>query len=72
MVVDHPTRKGFLCWENLTTAPFSRNLIDKNLLSPADIDYIDKFHQKCLKLLTPLIQDDSDALDYVTRQCAPL
>ena len=72
MVVDHPQHVGFHCWENLTVAPYSRDLIDKSFLDPNTIEYIDKFHQKCLGLLTPLIEEDADALDYVKRQCAPL
>ena len=68
----HPQHDNYLCWENLTTAPYSRDLIDKNFLSPDTVAYIDNFHQKCLTALTPLLQDDADALDYVKRQCAPL
>jgi len=72
MCVKHPKHENFLCWENLTVAPYSRNLIDKKLLSPDTIAFIDNFHQDCLQKLTPLLQDDADALDYVKRQCAPL
>ena len=59
-------------WENLTVAPYSRALIDKDLLSPRDVRFLDAFHAKCLEKLTPLLQDDQRALDYVRRACAPL
>jgi len=36
------------------------------------LDYINKFHEKCLEKLTPLLKDDERALNYVKRQCAPL
>lgn len=72
MVQDHPTIKDHLCWYNLTPAPYSRNLIDTKFLSPDEVNYIDKFHERCLEQLSPLLQDDADALDYVKRQCAPL
>lgn len=61
-----------MVFENLTVAPYCRELIDTNLLSPNMCTYIDNFHAKCLEKLTPLIQDDERALNYVTRQCAPL
>lgn len=68
----HETLEGFLCWENMTTAPYCRDLIDLNLLSPDMRAYIDKFHAKVLDKLTPLLQDDARALKYVQRMCAPL
>jgi len=59
-------------FENLTTAPYCRDLIEKDLLSPRDIRFIDEFHQKCLAKLTPYMQDDELAMDYLKRACEPL
>ena len=55
MCVKHPEYEGFYKWENLTVAPYSRGLIDKDLLSPRDIRYIDQFYAKCLEKLTSLL-----------------
>ena len=55
MCQKHPKFENFLCWENLTVAPYSRNLIDKSILDPDTITFIDNFHQKCLTLLTPFL-----------------
>lgn len=68
----HPQHANHYMWENLTVAPYCRELIDVNLLSPADIKYINEFHHKCETLLTPLLHDDPLALHYMQRQCAPL
>ena len=72
MCVKHAQHEGFYTWENLTVAPYSRALIDMDLLSPKDVRFIDGFHAKCLEKLSPLLQDDQRALDYVKRACAPL
>jgi len=55
MCVKHPVHANFYTWENLTVAPYSRELIDKDLLSPKDIRFLDGFHAKCLEKLTPLL-----------------
>ena len=55
MCVKHPEIENFLTWENLTVAPYSRELIDKDLLSPRDIRFLDAFHAKCLEKLSPLM-----------------
>jgi Xaa-Pro aminopeptidase len=46
MVVNHPQYSDRLMFENLTYCPYSRELIDVNLLSPVDRKYIDDFHKK--------------------------
>lgn len=68
----HPTLEKHLCWQNMTVAPYCRALIKKEILGADLIKYIDDFHAKCLEQLTPFLQDDSRALDYVKRACAPL
>lgn len=72
MVQKHPVHKDFYYWENLTVAPYCRDLIDMNLLSPDTVKFIDDFHQVCLKKLSPFMEDDARALDYLKRLCAPL
>jgi len=55
MVQPHPVHENHLCFENMTYAPYCRDLITKDLLSPRDIRHIDEFHQKCLALLSPFL-----------------
>ena len=64
--------KDHYYFENLTTAPYCRELIDTSILPVEMIDFLNKFYVKCLEKLTPLLADDPRALDYVKRQCAPI
>lgn len=57
-----------LGFENITLVPYERNLIDMNLLSPDMIKYIDDYHQKVWNTLSPLLQNDAIALDYLKRK----
>lgn len=70
MVVDHAEFKDRLCFENLTFCPYSRELINVDLLSPRDRDFLNQFNKKCLELLVPLLEGDELALAYLKRQCA--
>jgi Xaa-Pro aminopeptidase len=72
MVKQHEKYPDRLFFENLTMGPYCRELIDKSIMQQDMIDYINKFHEKCLEKLTPLLQNDARALEYVKRQCAPL
>jgi len=72
MVQQHPTLENSYMFENLTVAPYCRELLDTSIMSEDVINFLNSFHEKCLAKLSPLLQDDKRALDYVTRQCAPL
>mmetsp|Transcript_1069 Transcript_1069/g.1083 ORF Transcript_1069/g.1083 Transcript_1069/m.1083 type:complete len:96 (+) Transcript_1069:1548-1835(+) len=72
MVTKHPKLEGFYQFENMTTAPYCRELIDKSLLAPEDITYLNEFHKKCEEYLTPFLQNNELGLNYLKRQCQPL
>lgn len=42
-------------FENLTVAPYCRELIDMNLLSRFDVDYINQFHAKVKFILSNIL-----------------
>mmetsp|Transcript_12752 Transcript_12752/g.21511 ORF Transcript_12752/g.21511 Transcript_12752/m.21511 type:complete len:133 (+) Transcript_12752:1445-1843(+) len=72
MVQNHPKYEDRYIFENMTVAPYCRDLIDTSIVSLETLDYINKFHARCLEKLTPLLSDDERALNYVQRQCAPI
>ena len=48
MVNNHVKLSNMLYFENLTYCPYSRELIDLNLLSPTDKAYLDAFNAKVI------------------------
>jgi Xaa-Pro aminopeptidase len=72
MVQQHQKYSNRFYFENMTVAPYCRDLIDTKILNQDLIDYINVFHEKCLAKLSPLLSEDKRALSYVERQCAPL
>lgn len=58
---------GFEC---LTFAPLARNLIDTDLLSPAERDWVDDYHQRVLSEIGDLV--DGEARDWLADACKPL
>jgi len=72
MVQKHAKFEDRLIFENLTVAPYERDLIDTSIVEQGTLDYLNKYHEKCLAKLTPLLQEDARALAFVTKKCAPL
>jgi Xaa-Pro aminopeptidase len=64
------TTKPFLRFEPLTLAPFDRRLIDRRLLTVAEADWIDSYHQRVLREIRPRL-DPPDAA-WLSQACAPL
>ncbi|MEM9225479.1 MAG: aminopeptidase P family protein [Pseudomonadota bacterium] len=62
--------RAMLGFECLTFAPLARALMSTALLSPAERDWVDDYHQRVLIHIAP--QLDGDALAWLEAACAPL
>ncbi len=54
----------------LTLAPFDRNLIDKSQLTPRERAWIDGYHARIKRIISPLV--DADTAAWLDAACAPL
>ncbi|MDE2405740.1 MAG: aminopeptidase P family protein [Sphingomonadales bacterium] len=60
----------WLGFETLTHIPIERALVDRALLTPAEIAWWNAYHARVLAIVGP--QLDGDALAWLESQCAPL
>ena len=65
-----PDDRDMLAFDTLTSVPFDRRLIDTDVLSPAERDWINSYHAATLDHIGPLV--DGDALDWLQRATLPL
>lgn len=65
-------KAGFLGFKRLTLIPYERNLIEKRLLSEADISYIDAFHAEVRCRLGALLSDSSPQQQLLAWATAPI
>ena len=75
VVVDAPELAGadardMLAFDTLTYVPLDRSLIDTQILTQSERDWIDCYHADTLSLLAP--QVDGAALGWLNAACAPL
>ena len=57
---EHPAGRGWLCFETLTLIPFDRRLIDRNILSPDEVKWLDEYHSLVLREISPLLENTQD------------
>ena len=60
----------YLAFETLTFVPLDRRLVDKDLLTPAEIGWWDSYHAKVWDILSPQLEGDDR--EWLKAECAPL
>lgn len=60
----------FLSFETLTLFPFDRKLIDVSLLTAAEMQWLDDYHQRVLEALSPMLTEAEQ--HWLAEQCRPL
>lgn len=60
----------FLKFEDLTLFPIDKQLINKELLTKQEINWLNNYHQKVYQLLSPLLEVDE--IKWLKEQCADL
>jgi len=68
--VEEPLETPMLCFEALTLVPFDRRLVDRALLTRRECDWLDRYHQRVLDSVGPLL-DEPDLL-WLQRATRPL
>jgi hypothetical protein len=48
----------------MTVVPYCANLLKMDLMSKADIAYINEYHARCLKLVAPVLKEKGWELGY--------
>ena len=65
--------ENFLCFENLTRVPFELELINKEILTIDEINWINLYHEKVYRELANLINpNDRELLDYLKIKTLPI
>jgi Xaa-Pro aminopeptidase len=68
---DNTTEFGeFLKFDTLTLCPIDTNAIDKNLLNPEEVEWLNRYHQKVYNELEPLLTDELIA--FLKEQTLPI
>lgn len=64
----HPGGKGWLCFEELTLIPFDRTLIDKNMLSAEELNWLYDYHGRVFSEISPML-DNTEDFQWLTWAC---
>jgi Xaa-Pro aminopeptidase len=64
--------KKFLKFQKLTLIPIQKNLIDMQLMTKEELDWLDAYHQQVLEQVGPLLDEGSAAWKWLIKSCSPI
>ena len=62
--------KMFLKFDKLTLIPIQKNLIDLDLMTRDELDWLDTYHQRVLEKVGPLLDAGTPAMNWLIKSCA--
>lgn len=64
--------KKFLKFERLTLIPIQKNLINKEIMTDAELDWLDAYHEEVLSKVAPLLEEGSPAMKWLVKSCGKI
>ncbi|XP_078155158.1 aminopeptidase P1 isoform X1 [Carex rostrata] len=62
--------KGYLVFEHITWAPYQTKLMDLNLLSPEEIQWVNSYHSDCRRILAPYMNEKE--MEWLNKATEPI
>ena len=72
---DTPNRFGdvdYLRFEHVTCVPIQTKLIEKSLLTPEEVEWVNRYNQFCYDQVAPQLEPDEIALAWLKRETLPI
>lgn len=66
--------RGYLTFETVTLVPIQTKMLDLSLLTESEVDYLNKYHERCVNTLKPFLQgpENALALEWLERETRPI
>lgn len=64
--------KKFLKFAKLTMIPIQKNLINVELMTDAELDWLDAYHEEVFSKVSPLLEAESPAMKWLETSCAKI
>lgn len=64
--------RGYFKFEHLTMSPIQKKLVDAELLSVKERQWLDAYNAEVLEKVSPLVKDDPRTLAWLQRECSSL
>jgi len=66
------TEKKFLKFSKLTMIPIQKNLINLDMMSHEELDWLDEYHQEVWEKVSPLLEKNSASMKWLEKSCTKI
>jgi Xaa-Pro aminopeptidase len=71
-MVRPPSLSPPTCAHHAVQCPIQRTLVDKALMAPDEVAWLDAYHAEVWEKVAPLLKNDERATAWLRKECAPL
>ncbi|KAF9437259.1 hypothetical protein BGZ76_001424 [Entomortierella beljakovae] len=64
--------KDYYGFEHVTFVPIQSKMIEKPLLSKSEVDWINRYHEECIKKVSPYLAKDSLGFQWLMKETVPI
>ncbi|KAL7483195.1 hypothetical protein ACHAW6_008849 [Cyclotella cf. meneghiniana] len=64
--------KKFLKFAKLTMIPIQKNLINLDLMTESELDWLDAYHDEVFRKVSPLLEESSPAMNWLIKSCSKI
>ena len=64
MIVESSTVNGFVEFENITMVPYDKKLMDLELFTKEDVEYVNEYHRKVFRTVGPILEQRQEVAAY--------
>lgn len=64
--------KKFLKFAKLTMIPIQKNLINLDLMTESELDWLDAYHDEVFRKVSPLLEEGSPAMNWLVKSCSKI
>lgn len=62
----------YLGFEHVTVCPIQTKLVEKSLLTPEELSWLNAYNRECYEKVSPLLEEGSLGARWLEKECMPL
>ena len=66
------TEKKYLKFNKLTMIPIQKDLINTDMMTKDELDWLDRYHEEVFAKVSPLLEEGSPAIEWLKKSCEPI
>ncbi|MGB1361524.1 MAG: M24 family metallopeptidase [Alphaproteobacteria bacterium] len=72
LMIAQKAKDGWFEWENITWCPIDTRMVNVEMLSSEEIDWLNNYHTQVWEKISPLLKDEPEVYNWLMQACEPV